>query len=575
MLFMGYIMKKLLALILVVLSVFLCSCGNNCNCDVATNDTATNDTATDVATNDIVIFYTNDIHCAFETEIGFSGLASLKKQALKQTPYVSLVDAGDAVQGEVIGSVSKGEYIVDIMNYVGYDIAVFGNHEFDYGMDRLQYLVNKSNAQYLNCNITYNGNGENRLSSAKPYKIISYGETDVAFIGATTPETLTSSTPTYFMENGSFVYDFAAGNNGTNFYQCIQKNIDECKSLGADYIILVAHLGDLEVSTPYSSIDVINNTVGIDVVIDGHAHNSIPTRIEKNKQGSNVLLTSTGTKFANVGQLVITANGYITAGLISDYNQKDAETDSYIATVKAKYESEINKVVAKSDIALSCTDNNGIRLVRNRETAIGNLCADAYRYITGADVALVNGGGIRADLPAGDITYADIIAVHPFGNMMCMVNATGQEIIDSLEIASRSVRNVYEENGYAVGEEGSFQSVSGLKYTVDTTVESAVEFDENGMFKCFNGNNRRVKNVLILNDNCEYVPIDPNGVYTVASHNHLIKSAGGGITQFSDNPLLIDEGISDYQVLISYISDGLKGNLGSIYSSTEGRITIQ
>ena len=232
-------------------------------------------------------------------------------------------------------------------------------------------------------------------------------------------------------------------------------------------------------------------------------------------------------------------------------------------------------MVAKSDIALSCTDNNGIRLVRSRETAIGNLCADAYRYITGADIALVNGGGIRADLPAGDITYADIIAVHPFGNMMCMVNATGQEIIDSLEIASRSVRNVYEENGYAVGEEGSFQSVSGLKYTVDTTVESAVEFDENGMFKCFNGNNRRVKNVLILNDNGEYVPIDPNGVYTVASHNHLIKSAGGGITQFSDNPLLIDDGIRDYQVLITYIADGLKGNLGSLYSSTEGRITIE
>ncbi len=558
-------MKKLFAIVL-VLSMLFCACGE-CNNGICTPDSV-------APQEDIVVLYTNDIHCAFETEIGFSGLSSFRKLALEKTPNVTLVDAGDAIQGEVIGSISKGEYITDMMNKVGYDLAILGNHEFDYGMEQLKYLIGKANHTYLGCNLTYSGNGENALSEVKPYKIISYGETDVAYIGVSTPETLTSSTPTYFMENGEFVYSFTAGNNGQDLYSCVQGYIDECKNNGADYVIVISHLGDLEESAPYNSVELIKNTSGIDAVIDGHAHNSIPSRIELDKKGDDVLLSSTGTKFANIGQLVITANGYITAGLISDYNQKDSEIDSYITTVKSSYEETMNKVVATSDIKLSCTDENGIRLVRNRETPIGNLCADAYRYVTGADIAVVNGGGIRADLPQGDITYADIIAVHPFGNTLCMVEATGQEIVDSLEIASRATMAVYEENGYAAGEDGSFQSVSGLKYTIDTSVESGVVMDENGMFVEITGK-RRVKNVSVLNDNGSYEPIDLNKTYTFACHNYLIKNSGGGITQFSDNKLLIDEAMSDYQVLLTYIADCLNGDLGDKYAAPEGRITIE
>lgn len=558
--------SSFISMFLVLAMCILCiSCGESHECREA---------ETPLTQNDIVVLFTNDVHCAFETEIGFSGLSSYKKLVQKQTPYVTLVDCGDAVQGEVIGTISKGEYIVDMMNNVGYDIAIFGNHEFDYGMERLKYLVDKSNATYIGCNLTYNGSGENALSAVKPYKIIEYGETAVAYIGVTTPETLTSSTPTYFMENGEFVYGFTAGNEGKDLYNCVQGYVDECKELGADYVVLLTHLGDVEESVPYTSVDVIKNTSGIDAVLDGHAHNTIPSRIEFNKDGESVTLASTGTKFANIGQLVITSSGYVTAGLISDYNEKDSETDKYISEIKALYEGEMNKVVGSSDVLLSCTDKNGIRLVRNRETAIGNLCADAYRYATGADVALVNGGGVRADIPAGDITYADIIAVHPFGNMLCVVEATGQEILDSLEIASRAAQSVYEEDGYAVGEEGSFQSVSGLKYTIDTSIPSGVVFDENGMFLEFTGD-RRVKDVYVLDDSGNYLSLDPQKTYTVASHNYLIKSSGGGITQFSDNKLLIDEGISDYQVLINYIVEGLGGNLGDKYSAPEGRITIE
>lgn len=571
-------MKKfrILTLIVLVVSFVFCACTAN-NTDGDLNSSIASSPVSEALEiqKDIVVLFTNDVHCGFETDIGYSGLSAYKKLVLESTPNVTLVDVGDAVQGEVIGAISKGEYIVDMMNNVGYDLAVLGNHEFDYGIEQLKYLIDKSNAEYLGCNITYSGSNENQLSAVKPYEIITYGEIQVAYIGVSTPETLTSSTPTYFMENGEFVYGFASGNNGADLYACVQGYIDECKNQGADYIIILSHLGDIAESAPYTSVDLINNTTGIDAVLDGHAHNVIPSRIERDKEGNAVVIASTGTKFANIGQLVITADGYITAGLISDYSEKDSETEGYINSLKALYEEEINKIVASSDITLSCTDENGIRIVRSRETAIGNLCADAYRYVTGADIALVNGGGIRADIASGDVTYADIIAVHPFGNMICMVEATGQEILDSLEIASRNAQSVYEEKGYAVGEEGSFQQVSGLKYTIDTSVETAVTFDENGMFLEFTGDERRVKNVLVMDDNGDYVPLDPEKIYTVASHNYLIKSSGGGITVFSDNELLIDEGMSDYQVLITYIVDCLGGNLSEGYSAPQRRITIE
>lgn len=563
--------KRIVSLLLIImLSVVCFGCNNEAEL------TENSELSQTFELNDIVILYTNDIHCAFESEIGFSGLASYKKLMSQKTPYVSLLDMGDAIQGEVIGSVSKGEYIVDMMNYVGYDLAVFGNHEFDYSMTQLGKIVDKAEYNYLCSNLTYSGKGENALSVVKPYEMIEYGETSVAYIGVTTPETLTSSTPTYFMEDGEFVYGFHGGNDGgKSFYACVQSYIDECKSKGADYVILMTHLGDLPESVPYTSVDLIHNTVGADVVLDGHAHNAISSRIELDKEGKQVLLSSTGTKFANIGQLIITEKGNIFTGLVSDYNEKDSATENYLSQVKSLYADEMNKIVGVADIDLKITDADGVRMVRCRETAIGNLCADAYRYITKADVALVNGGGIRADINKGDITYADIISVHPFGNSLCVVEATGQELLDVLEIGSRAVQNIYSENGYAVGEEGSFHNVSGLKYTIDTSIPAGVTFDENGMFLEFTGE-RRVKNVMILDNSGNYVPIDPQKTYTIASHNYLIKSCGGGITQLSDNKLLLNEGISDYQVLINYIVEVLGGKISAdSYSQPEGRITIE
>ena len=523
---------------------------------------------------EIAILFTNDVHCGIEDNIGYAGLASYIKETEANYEYVTLADCGDAVQGDFIGTVSNGEYIVDIMNEIGYDFAVLGNHEFDYGMEQLSHLIDKSNAQYLGCNISYTGKNTNLLEKVKPYEIIEYGDTKVAFIGVTTPESYTKSTPTYFMEDGKYVYEFERGNNGKDLYANVQKYVDECENLGADYIIVLAHLGDAEESSPYTSVELIENTDGIDVVLDGHSHSVIESRMIDNINGEDVILSSTGTKLENIGKLVICEDGTIKTELISSYADKDAETEAFIEGIKAKYAEEMNKVIATSDIALSCETENGIRLVRNRETTIGNFCADAYRFIGNADIGVVNGGGIRADLPKGNITYADMLAVHPYGNTLCVVKATGQEIMDLLETACMHTKAEIEENGNAAGENGGFMHVSGLKFTIDTSIESSVALDENENFVSVDGE-RRVKDIMVLGENGEYVPIDAEKIYTLASHNYLLKAGGDNYTGFTDNEFIISEGIFDYQVITDYITDVLDGKLSEKYSETDGRIVVK
>ncbi len=522
---------------------------------------------------DIVILYTNDVHCAVDADIGYAGLAAYRDWVKEKTPYVALVDCGDALQGDAIGTVSQGEYLVDIMNQVGYDFAVLGNHEFDYGMEQLSTLLEKAEAQYLGCNIRYTGEGNSAVSALKPYEIVSYGGTDVAFVGVSTPESIIKSTPAYFMdESGRFVYDFYGG-SGDTLYAQVQETVDQCREAGADYVVVLAHLGDDEGSAPFRSTDLIAGTNGIDAVLDGHSHSVLPCDVVENKDGDKVLLSSTGTGLVNIGQLVITADGNLTAGLIGDFPDRDAETDSFVKGIQRQYEAELEQVVTHTGVSLTTVSESGIRLIRNRETNLGDFCADAYRTIAGADIAFVNGGGIRADMAAGDVTYGDIIAVHPYGNTLCVAEATGQEILDALEMASRSTMAETDDGDDAVGENGGFLQVSGLKYTIDTSIPSTVEVDEVGMFlSC--GENRRVKDVQVLQQDGGYAPIDPAKTYTLASHNYLIKQGGDGLNMFMDNTLTMNEGMLDYQVLITYVTDHLGGTVGSDYAQPQGRITV-
>ncbi len=523
---------------------------------------------------DIIILYTNDVHCAVDADIGYAGLAAYKAQMEEKTPYVTLVDCGDALQGDALGTVSQGEYLTQIMNQVGYDFAVLGNHEFDYGLEQLTALIKQSQAQYLGCNIRYTGSEENALAALDPYQIVTYGEVKVAFIGISTPESIAKSTPAYFMDDsGELVYDFYGG-SGEELYTQVQQTVANCLAAGADYVIALAHLGDDESSAPFRSTDLIAATNGIDVVLDGHSHSVISCDVIDNKDGDPVLLSSTGTGLANIGQLVITASGNISTGLIGEYPDKDAPTTVFIQEIQDQYEAALSQVVGYSDVDLTTMSDSGIRLIRSRETNLGDFCADAYRVLAEADIALVNGGGIRADLAAGEITYGDIIAVHPYGNTLCVAEATGQEILDALEMASRSVMAATDDGENAIGENGGFLQVSGLRYTIDTSIDSTVEVDESGMFvSC--GENRRVQNVEILQDDGRYTVIDPEQTYTVASHNYLIKQGGDGLNMFMDNTLIIDEGLLDYQVLITYMTDYLGGAVGEDYAAAQARITMR
>lgn len=507
--------------------------------------------------NDIVILGTSDVHCGIDQNIGYAGLAAYKKAMAEKYNYVALVDAGDAIQGDTIGTLSKGEYLVDIMNEVGYDVVVPGNHEFDYGMDQfLNVIVPKMKATYVSANFVKNG---------KPvfdtYKMMTYGGKKVAFVGICTPETLVKSTPTYFQDkNGNYIYDFCNDTTGEKLYKAVQDAVDAAKKAGANYVVAVAHLGDDSASAPWTSMDVLAKTSGIDVLLDGHAHSTVVKSV-KNKDGKSIQMVATGTKLENIGKIVIAENGAITAEYINGdvAKDKDAGVTKFIEGIKAKYAELEKKVVAKTAVDLAIADKDGNRLVRSEETNLGDLCADAYRNVLGADIAFVNGGGIRVAIPKGNITYGQVIAVHPFGNMACVVEATGQQILDALEFGARNVGK---------GENGGFLQVSGLTYTINSLIEPSIQTNEAGEFVKVTGD-YRVRDVKVGG-----VDLDLNKTYTLASHNYMLKSGGDGFVMFKGNKLLQDEVMIDNQVLINYIQKNLNGVVDDQYAAPQGRIKI-
>ena len=577
------------------------------------------------ADRDIVVLYTNDVHCGVDGNIGYAGLALYKKEMQAQTPYVTLVDAGDAIQGAPIGTLSDGGYLIDIMNKVGYDFAVPGNHEYDYGMPRFLELAGKLSCGYYSSNFMDLRTGSTVFA---PYKMFTYGDTKVAFVGATTPESFTKSTPAYFQDgNGNYIYGFCEDENGQKLYNQIQSAVNSAKAEGANYVILVGHLGENGTTDRWTSDNVIKNTTGIDALIDGHSHEEYGKYI-KNKDGQDVLLTQTGTKLKNIGKLTLHTNGTISSELVTQvpagagtsaytvkngdslsriakrelgsYNRWneiyeanrdkikdpnvlavgiqlvipgksavtadgkaiDYDTDKFIKAIQAQYNETLKTVIGHTDVELTVNDPaTGNRAVRSAETNLGDLSADAYRYVLGAEIGLSNGGGIRANIKAGNITYNDTLTVFPFGNMGCVAEVTGQQIKDALEMASR---NCPKENG-------GFLQVSGLTYTIDTSKASNVQVDEKDNFVKVNGA-YRVSDIMVGG-----APLDVNKTYTVASHNYMLKSGGDGMTMFKGSKVIRDDVMTDVDLLSTYIRSNLGGNVGSDYVNLtgQGRITIK
>lgn len=578
------------------------------------------------AEHEIVVLYTNDVHCGVDENIGYAGLALYKRQMKAETPYVTLVDAGDAIQGAPIGTLSDGGYLIDMMNQLEYDFAVPGNHEFDYGMPRLLELSGKLSCGYDSCNFEDLRTGKPVF---KPYRIFQYGGTKVAYVGVCTPESFTKSTPAYFQDaQGNYIYGFCEDETGEKLYGRVQSSVDSARAEGADYVILVGHLGENGVTERWSSDRVLAETSGIDACIDGHSHETITAKAVKNKNGENVILTQTGTKLAQIGKLTIGTDGRIRTELIAkvpgistqeiytvqkddslsriakrrlgSYNRweeiyrlnrnvlpdpdalrtgmqlvipgsvliredgtaVDYETDTYIRSLQAQFSEALKTVLGHTDYQLTTLNlDTGYRAIRNSETNLGDLCADAFRVELGADVGLMNGGGIRADVKAGNITYNDTLAVFPYGNMGCVAKVTGRQLKDALEMASKN----YPE------ESGGFLQVSGLTYRIDSSVPSGVKIDEKGNFVKVEGD-YRVKDIKVGGE-----PLDPDAAYTVASHNYLLKLGGDGMTMFQGCSMIRDEVMTDVDMLSDYINTHLGGNVGADYANPagQGRIVIE
>lgn len=525
----------------------------------------------------IVVLYTGDMHCSVESganKLDFAQLALYKQAVSNSADYVTLVDCGDAVQGSNIGTLTKGESIVELMNEVGYDVCTFGNHEFDYGIDQLEKLMGMSDAEYICCNFM-----DSDGCFVSPYTIRSYGELKIAYIGITTPYTLTSSNPEVFKdENGELKYSFCQDTSGEKLYNAVQNAVDTAIGMDADYVIALAHLGNGEGYSPYGSEDVIAATSGIDIVLDGHSHTVVESREVYNKEGKPVMLTSSGSHMQYIGQVTIDTrrttgknDDVITIRLIdsSDYDRVAGKTEE----TEKEFEEILGTEIGYTAKTLSVNSENGNRLVRNRETGIGNFVADAYRSLTNADIAFVNGGGIRADISEGKITYGDLLNVQPYGNMICVVEATGLEIRDALEMSYRMVEGKYEDENGSVGESGGFFHLSGMKVVIDTSIPSGVKLDENGMFSGVEGE-RRVKEVYVLNgETGEYEPLSDSKTYTVASINYILLQGGDGFNMFMNNEVITSEAASDLQAVIEYLELS-GGNIDERYFATEGRITV-
>lgn len=527
--------------------------------------------------DDIKILFTSSIQGNLTGKIGFPQIAALKKDLLNQTQNVVLVDLGDAVIGNLADSSSAGIYVANLMNETGYDFAVLGNREFDFGLQNIRYLTKYTSATYLNCNISYTGKDEDFLDETFPYQIKTFGHTKIAFIGATSPRTLNASNPEMFLEKGKLVYDFDQSYDGGKLYRKIQYFVDKAKHQGATHVILLAHMDydssrkqNDEIYTPKA---IAEHTKGIDVILADTEDNSILHKEAFNILGEKVLICETKSNLEQVGILNLDTQNKFNFFTIENYVNKDKTVEQVLNVFLEKQNENLKEIVATSDIELRIYDSKNVRTIRNRETPLGNLCADSYRAICNADIGLVNAGSIRAKLPKGNISIGNMNQILPFDDRICMVKATGQQILDALEFGCCKTREITEKRGVAVGEFGGFLQVSGLRYTIDTSVPSPLITSSEGKLIGFRGV-RRVKNVEILR-NGKYVPLDPKGFYKVAGQNFLLKNNGDGNTAFSKSTLILDEIATEKEAVIFYIIDYLEGKLFRPYFRPQGRIIVE
>ena len=511
--------------------------------------------------DEIVIFYTNDIHTYIDSSITYSQLATLKKSV----PGSLLVDAGDHIQGTAYGSMDKGKTIIDLMNATGYDLATLGNHEFDYAMEGTMNVLSWANFDYVSCNFVH-VEGDTVLDQVlESYKVFEVNGVKIAFIGITTPESFTKSTPAYFQdENGNYIYGIASGEDGSELYAAVQTAIDAA-SAEADYVIALGHLGVDASSQPWTSKEVIANTTGLDAFIDGHSHTTMPSELVTDKDGNAVLLTQTGEYLGAVGQLTISADGTLTTTLLTDLSayEKDADVLAIESAWITELEEKLGQVIGSTELTFDNYDADGNRLVRKQETNTGDFAADALYYLfdnmgLDVDMAIMNGGGVRNKAITGELSYQTCKTIHTFGNVACLQTITGQQLLDALEWGARQSPEV---------EVGGFLHVSGVTYEVDASVATSVQADDKGVWVGAPTGEYRVKNVKVFNkETGAYEDLDLTATYNLAGYNYTLRDLGDGFAMFDGAVNVLDYVMEDYMVLANYVGGFENGVVGATNS---------
>ena len=490
-----------------------------------------------IAQKSIVILYENDAHCGID---GYTKMAGLR-DAINQsdTAYAAAVCCGDFLQGNTTGAISKGQYIADILRLMDYHALTLGNHEFDYGVPRMIQLLEQVGTPVVCANLYEAGEPQPLFA---PYVIHQYGNKKVAYVGATTPETMILEGYSFYDTNGILLYDLKP----KTFYQLIQQAVDAARAEGADYVVLLSHVGETTQSMGFNSHLLVNNTRGIDVVLDGHSHEIFENAKATNLDGKEITVTQTGTQFANIGKLLITPDGKFITKLIkrSDIPYENAKVTAATDSIHQMVKAVTSEVVAHSDYTLVVSDENAQWIVRGEETNAGDLVADAYRYAMKADIGFENGGGIRNDIHAGDISYGDIIGMLPYDNTLRRIAVTGQQLKDMLTRCTALVPVL----------DGNFPQCSGLRFTIHSK-------------------SHKVSNIEILQEDGNYTPLDLNHTYSVAltNYNH---EGGGFFDCFKKCPVLQESSLRYYEALSGYLKEVLGGNTGQAYAQPQGRIKI-
>ena len=504
--------------------------------------------------SDVTILYTNDVHTYIDKQspkLTYAAIADLKQSYQNAGKDVLLVDAGDHVQGTAYGSMDEGASIIKLMNAAGYDVATPGNHEFDYGMDRAKAIMKEADFPYLSCNWV---DLRTTLRVLPSVKVFVRGGRRIAFVGVTTPETFTKSTPAYFMDKAQrkYIYDIQGGEDGKKLYDAVQKAIDKAKLL-ADVVIGLGHLGVDPSSSPWTSEEVIAHTSGFDAFIDGHSHTVMENKQVQDASGKAVTLTQTGSYFANVGEMTIAADGTITTKLIPTHEGMDAGIAAMQTGWVNTVDDMLGEKIAVGDSDFYVSDPaTGKRRIRSAETNLGDFVADGiYTYFNEVeklhcDVAIMNGGGIRADVPAGDWTFKTCKQVSPFGNVACLMSVTGKQIQDALEFAARFAGEDGKENG-------GFLQVAGATYEIHTDIPNTVQTDEKNVWIGSATGTPRVQNVKIYDKaSGSYLPLDPGATYALAGMNYTLRNLGDGFAMFDGAELIKDYVSEDYLVMSSY-----------------------